>query len=135
VSLGDLTRGFPGDPAWLPVALGRTQRTASAAQLKALAVRDGGCVHPGCTRTVAYCDAHHVRHWADGGDTDLHNLILLCRHHHRTLHSGEWSLRPDRGSPGLFWAVDRTGVRQAQTALDRSPPLSTVAGRVAGQVA
>ena len=119
----ELGTGLPGDPAWVPLALGRSQRTASAAQLKALAVRDAGCVHPGCSRTVVFCDAHHVRHWVDGGPTDLANLVLLCRHHHRTLHAGDWELRPDPGSPGLFWAVDRTGVRPAQTALDRSPPL------------
>jgi len=127
VSLAQLGAGFPGDPAWVPLALGRTQRTATAAQLKALAVRDGGCVHPGCGRTVAYCDAHHVRHWVDGGPTDLSNLVLLCRHHHRTLHAEDWRLHPDLASPGLFWVLDSSGVRPAQTALDRSPPLRPVA--------
>jgi hypothetical protein len=76
---------------------------------------------------VAYCDAHHVRHWVDGGPTDLSNLVLLCRHHHRTLHAGDWRLHPDSASPGLFWVLDSSGVRPAQTALDRSPPLRPVA--------
>lgn len=110
------------DPAWVPMAVGRTQRTATAAQLKALTVRDGGCIHPGCSRTAAYCDAHHVVHWADGGPTDVRNMVLLCRHHHRTLHQGQWAIHPDPGSPGLFWTTDSDGLHQAQTSSDRSPP-------------
>ena len=33
-----------------------------------------------------WCDAHHVRHWADGGHTTLTNLTLLCAHHHTWVH-------------------------------------------------
>jgi hypothetical protein len=113
----------PRDSAWLPLRVGRTQRTATAAQLKALAVRDGGCIHPGCSRTPAFCDAHHVVHWTDGGATDLDNLVLLCRHHHRTLHHGAWSISRDPGSPGLFWTTSPDGLRPAQTSRDRSPPM------------
>jgi hypothetical protein len=108
---------------WLPLDVGRASRTATTAQLKALGVRDGGCVHPGCTRTAAYCDAHHVRHWADGGPTSTDNMVLLCRHHHRTLHCGLWGLSPDAGQPGLFWAVASGWERRAQSAADRSPPI------------
>lgn len=108
---------------WLPLDVGRGSRLVTTAQLKALRVRDGGCVHPGCSRTAAYCDAHHVQHWADGGSTSLDNLVLLCRHHHRTLHTGQWSLSPDSGRPGGFWASTSGWVQPAQTAADRSPPL------------
>ena len=108
---------------WLPLDVGRSARLATSGQLKALRVRDGGCVHPGCTRTPAYCDAHHVRHWADGGSTSLQNLVLLCRHHHRTLHAGLWSIKPDTGQPGRFWAGTAGWERPAQTAADRSPPI------------
>jgi hypothetical protein len=108
---------------WLPLDVGRASRLVTTAQLKALRVRDGGCVHPGCSRTVAYCDAHHVQHWADGGRTDMTNLALLCRHHHRTLHAREWTLTPDVGKPGRFWASTAGWDRPAQTAADRSPSL------------
>lgn len=111
---------------WLPLHVGRTSRTATPAQLKALRVRDGGCVHPGCSRTAAYCHAHHVQHWVDGGPTDLDNLVLLCRHHHRTLHAGTWSLAPNPGTPGRFWATTSDGGHPAQTAADRSPPMRPV---------
>jgi hypothetical protein len=118
---------------WLPLDVGRAARLATSGQLKALRVRDGGCVHPGCTRTTAYCDAHHVAHWADGGPTALNNLVLLCRHHHRTLHAGLWSLHPDPGQPGLFWAHTAGWQTPTQTAADRSPPI-TVETRPPGSV-
>jgi hypothetical protein len=104
---------------WQPLAVGRSSRTVTPAQLRALQVRDGGCAYPGCSRTAAFCDAHHIRHWADGGPTDLDNLVLLCRHHHRTLHRGHWQIRiPD-------WVAELPGghTEPLQTAVDRSPPL------------
>jgi hypothetical protein len=110
---------------WLPLAVGRSSRAVTPAQLKALQVRDGGCVHPGCSRTAAFCDAHHIIHWADGGPTDLHNLALLCRHHHRSLHAGHWQLVPDPARPGQLTVIVRGSHREpAQTSTDRSPPLS-----------
>jgi uncharacterized protein DUF222/HNH endonuclease len=75
-----------------PLELGRTTRVISATQRRALAIRDGGCRFPGCDRPVAWCDAHHLRHWLHGGPTDLANLVLLCRAHHRAVHEGGWRL-------------------------------------------
>jgi len=108
---------------WLPLDVGRSHRLATSGQIKALRVRDGGCVHPGCARTAAYCHAHHVTSWLDGGPTSLDNLVLLCRHHHRTLHQGAWSLHTDRASPHRFLATTAAGVVPAQNAADRSPPI------------
>jgi hypothetical protein len=116
---------------WLPLDVGRASRLVTTAQLKALRVRDGGCIHPGCSRTAAYCDAHHVQHWADGGPTDMANLVLLCRHHHRALHAGDWTLTPDAGKPGRFWASTAGWDRPAQTAADRSPPIRLARSSVA----
>jgi hypothetical protein len=78
-----------------PLEVGRTSRVVQPAQRVALAVRDGGCVFPGCDRPLAWCEAHHVVHWLDGGPTDLANLALLCRAHHRAVHEGGWRLRRD----------------------------------------
>jgi hypothetical protein len=75
-----------------PLEVGRTSRVVTAAQRAALAVRDNGCVFPGCERPLAWCDAHHLRHWLHGGPTDLANLALLCRTHHRAVHEGGWRL-------------------------------------------
>ncbi|HEV3497043.1 MAG TPA: HNH endonuclease signature motif containing protein, partial [Actinomycetes bacterium] len=70
-----------GAPAQ-PLDVGRTSRVVQPAQRTALAVRDGGCVFPDCARPLAWCEAHHLWHWVDGGPTDLANLVLLCRAHH-----------------------------------------------------
>ena len=75
-----------------PLDVGRTTRVVQPAQRVALAVRDGGCVFPGCDRPLFWCDAHHLIHWLDGGPTDLANLALLCRAHHRAVHEGGWQL-------------------------------------------
>ena len=81
-----------------PLDLGRTTRVVHPAQRHALAVRDGGCVFPGCERPLAWCEAHHLRHWLKGGPTDLSNLALVCRAHHRAVHEQGWQLT--RGPDG-----------------------------------
>ena len=69
----------------------RKTRTIHPALRRALQVRDEGCRFPGCT-AHRYVDAHHIKHWADGGTTALDNLVLLCRYHHRLLHEGGYGL-------------------------------------------
>ncbi|WP_254777828.1 HNH endonuclease signature motif containing protein [Rhodococcus triatomae] len=75
-----------------PLSVGRTHRTVTRAQRKALAARDGGCAFPGCGATAAWCEGHHITHWADGGPTDLDKLVLLCGTHHRLLHTTDWEV-------------------------------------------
>ena len=70
--------------------VGRRTRTIPPVLRRALEVRDQGCRFPGCGSR--YCDAHHVRHWADGGETSLDNCLLLCRHHHRLVHEEGWTV-------------------------------------------
>jgi hypothetical protein len=79
--------------------LGRTKRTVSVAQRKALHARDRGCCFPGCSRPPKWCDAHHLKFWADGGTTDLDNLILLCRGHHTLVHHSQWRIVMTGGIP------------------------------------
>ncbi|MFM7062396.1 MAG: DUF222 domain-containing protein [Actinomycetes bacterium] len=78
-----------------PVDLGRSTRLVPRRLRRALQVRDGGCVFPGCDAPASWCDAHHVVHWADGGATSVENLALLCRHHHGTTHRHGWTMAPD----------------------------------------
>jgi hypothetical protein len=70
-----------------PLDIGRKTRVISAALRRALMRRDRGCRFPGCTRR-RFVDAHHIEHWAEGGETKLGNLMLVCRHHHVLLHEG-----------------------------------------------
>jgi len=86
-----------------PLEVGRTSRVVQPAQRNALAVRDGGCVFPNCDRPPAWCEAHHLRHWLHGGPTDLANLALVCRAHHRAVHEGGWRLT--RGPDGRLTAT------------------------------
>jgi hypothetical protein len=86
-----------------PLDVGRASRVITPTQRAALAVRDGGCVFPECQRPLTWCEGHHLLHWLDGGPTDLDNLALLCRAHHRTIHEGGWQLT--RGPNGRFTAT------------------------------
>lgn len=83
--------------------IGRRTRSIPPAIRRVLDRRDGGCRFPGCTARH-HVDAHHIRHWADGGETRLDNLLLLCRHHHRLVHEGGYSLALDSACEPLFTA-------------------------------
>lgn len=76
------------DEAGEPLSVGRKTRAIPPALQRALRSRDKGCRFPGCCNT-RYVDAHHVRHWAYGGETKLSNLVTLCRFHHRSVHEGK----------------------------------------------
>jgi hypothetical protein len=104
------------DARSVPLEVGRATKVVSPAIRRALAVRDGGCAFPGCERPPGWCDAHHVKHWADGGETGLPNLVLLCRPHHRVIHRGFGVAIVD-GLP-VFRRPDGIPVE------DRSPPLA-----------
>ena len=81
--------------------IGRRQRTISPAILRALLVRDGQCRFPGCT-AAASVEAHHIKHWAHGGETRLENLVLTCRFHHKALHEGGFSVERQQDGELLF---------------------------------
>lgn len=74
------------------IDVGRSKRVVSGAARRALNARDKGCRWPGCERPAAWSSAHHVVHWAQGGGTDLANLVLLCGRHHWMVHEGRWQL-------------------------------------------
>ena len=80
--------------------IGRKTRTIPPALRRALEARDRGCRFPGCG--LRFTDAHHVRHWADGGETKLENLISLCRFHHRLVHEEGYTVHFPRGERPYF---------------------------------
>jgi len=73
--------------------LGRRSRSVSPALRRALDSRDRGCRFPGCG--LRFTDAHHIKHWGDGGETTLTNLVLLCRRHHRRVHEDGYRVYSD----------------------------------------
>lgn len=124
ISAGDLRR-LCCDADLLPVVLGsasevldvgREQRLVTPAMRRALDLRDGGCVFPGCNQRPEFCDAHHIVPWWAGGVTALYNLVLLCRHHHGMVEpqrfgdtSDAWVPDFDIGAPGRTLPVDGGG--------------------------
>ena len=70
-----------------PIGAGRATRTVNRRLRRALEHRDRSCAVPGCGATRGL-HAHHIRHWEDGGPTELSNLVLLCPYHHRAHHRG-----------------------------------------------
>jgi hypothetical protein len=72
--------------------LGRSQRLHSARQRIAIAVRDGGCLAPDCERPASWCEVHHIHEFSRGGNTDLNDGVLLCRHHHMLVHNNGWRI-------------------------------------------
>jgi hypothetical protein len=100
--------------------LGRSTRVVSPGLRRALVLRDGGCVVEGCDRPPAWCDAHHLRHWADGGLTGLGNLVLVCGRHHTLLHEGGWRvLRHPGGGRVTLSPPTRRWHRRGPPALPR----------------
>jgi len=89
-----------------PLNIGRKTRAVPPAMQRALKTRDGGCRFPGCTQE-RHVDAHHIVHWADGGETSIRNLVLLCRHHHRLIHEGGFDLTENGEGTLVFTRPDR----------------------------
>ncbi len=81
------------------LAYGRGRRLATRGQRLALAARDGGCCFPGCNRPAAWTEVHHVRDWVEGGCTDIDELCLLCRYHHREFAKRDWTIEMIDGVP------------------------------------
>lgn len=88
-----------------PLSVGRRTRSVPPAIRRALIARDGRCQFPGCERR-RFVDAHHIRHWSQGGETSLDNLVLLCRHHHRLVHEGGFSVSRESGGRLAFARPD-----------------------------
>jgi hypothetical protein len=76
-----------------PLDVGRLRRLVPPGIRRALYLRDRGCAFPGCHRPPRHCQGHHIRHWSEGGPTELGNLVLMCAHHHRLLHRSGWEVR------------------------------------------
>ncbi len=109
-----------------PLDIGRRTPVVPGPMRRALIVRDGRCRFPTCDRPPAWCDAHHVVHWANGGVTALSNLVLLCRRHHRLVHETGFRVTIVEGHPH-FKRPDGSDVR-AVTARSDPALLTPVPG-------
>jgi hypothetical protein len=85
------------DPESQPLDVGRTKRLVTGPLRTAVWARDLRCVFTNCDRDANWCDVHHLVHWANGGETTVDNLVLLCRTHHVLVHEAGWTIT---GQPG-----------------------------------
>lgn len=126
------------DDAGRIVALGTSDRVFGHHQRRAITLRDGGCVIPGCHVRAEWCEIHHVQEHSRGGPTHTDNGVLLCWHHHRTLEDSGWEIRMNHGVPevrGPSWwdafrkwrAVTKSPVRMRERVQKRmrSSPATT----------
>ena len=88
-----------------PLNIGRKTRSIPPAIRRALKRRDQGCRFPGCT-CERYVDAHHIQHWADGGETSMDNLVQLCKIHHRLVHEAGYGVQIVAGKGVVFSLPD-----------------------------
>jgi hypothetical protein len=93
------------DPADGTIGVGRTARTVPPWLARLVRSRDQGCRFPLCRRT-RWTHAHHIVHWADGGPTDLGNLLTLCGHHHRLIHEHGWTITGNPDGPVTWHRPD-----------------------------
>lgn len=111
------------------IELGTVQRVFNAHQRRAIMVRDGGCIIPGCTIPATWCEIHHVTEHQNGGATHTDNGVLLCWYHHRSIDTNGWQIRirdgvPEVKPPGWYDAL--SGWRPARPPL--KPPGLTRTG-------
>ena len=81
--------------------LGRKHRVVSPQLKRALLARDKCCTYPSCSHEQ-FLEAHHVMHWADGGETSLANTRLICNRHHRLLHEGGFTIHKNFAGEWYF---------------------------------
>ncbi|MBK7533803.1 MAG: HNH endonuclease [Myxococcales bacterium] len=108
-----------------PLSVGRKTRTIPAALKRALLLRDRTCRFPGCDHRL-FLEGHHLQHWADGGETSLPNLALLCSLHHAYVH--ERGYRITQSATGALAFEDPQGPRRRPAAAAPGAAAARLAG-------
>ncbi|MEN2743679.1 HNH endonuclease signature motif containing protein [Sinomonas halotolerans] len=106
-----------------PLAVGRRRYAPTLAQRRFLGARDATCRFPGCDKAAAAAEADHTREWSQGGSTDVGNLALLCRQHHRLKTLGHWKVRQ---ASAAHAPASQTPTSQIPAAPDPDPPPGTL---------
>jgi hypothetical protein len=99
-----------------PLDVGRKTPVVPAALRRAVILRDRTCRFSGCDRPAPWCDVHHIRHWARGGETSLANCVLLCARHHHLIHEDGFSVEVADAGP-VFRRPDGSVIED-----NRAPP-------------
>ena len=96
-----------------PINIGRKSRIIPPGMRRLLKARDRGCRFPGCTHQH-YNDGHHIKHWAEGGETSIANLVQLCRYHHRLVHEGGFGCEKTTDGRIVFKNQDGNVISRAE---------------------
>ena len=114
------------DPDGRIVAIGTTDRLFNAHQRRAITLRDGECLIPGCHVPATWCEIHHVDEHARGGATHTDNGVALCWFHHHTIDTSEWDIRIAAGLPEIrgpaWWDRERRWRRPRAVSRALAPP-------------
>ena len=113
------------------IDVGRAQRLPGPGARAALGNAPGSCEWPGCDRSVAFTNAHHLVHWGHGGGTELNNLVLLCYRHHWMVHEGGWQLARVRRD-GCSRSHPRAPIAPGSAPRGTPPPASRPPTHTAG---
>ena len=105
-----------------PLNIGRKSRAIPPAIRRAMLARDGGCRFPGCDRT-RFCDGHHVKHWANGGETKLGNLVTLCSFHHTLVHENGFGVTVTDDGVFVFTRPDGKRIPESGSAVRIAPQI------------
>lgn len=109
--------------------VGREKRLFTQRQRIGLALRDGGCLFPGCDRPPSYCEAHHIDPWAAAhGRTDIADGVLLCRRHHLLIHDNRWQVVREDARYLLRPPPEIDPIQKLIPMPSRSPVMQEIAG-------
>jgi hypothetical protein len=106
--------------------LGTEDRVFNRRQRRAIALRDGGCIIPGCGVPAGWSEIHHVIEHANGGPTHTDNGVMLCWFHHRFLDLHGWEIRMNRGVPQVRAPLWFDSTRQWRAVTTSRPRLRDV---------
>jgi hypothetical protein len=95
-----------------PLDIGRASRIWPPSIARAITARDGGCVMPGCDRPPSWARIHHLRFWAEGGETKVGNGALVCEPHHSRVHKDGWIIQIRDGLP---WVIPPAWIDATRT--------------------
>jgi len=104
------------DHLGVPLDMGRTERLFTPEQRRAIRVRDGGCIHPGCDQLASWTQIHHIDEYRNGGPTDQANGAMLCPPHHDLMHHDDgWTIEPDTDSADQGFVITTPSGRKLRS--------------------
>jgi 5-methylcytosine-specific restriction endonuclease McrA len=103
------------------LSVGKEQYAPPADMRRYLQIRDETCQGIGCNRRATLSEIDHTQAWNTGGQTNVNNLVHLCKGCHRLKHQS--SFRTSQGPNGVLTWTSPGGKKYT------SKPVTTVRAR------